>query len=77
MIQSNTFKVSRDYCILPNAISVAFAVCVILRIKIHNVELFGFDLRKNSNDNTLDILDKIAKNFKYVKLKYSKKFNFI
>ena len=59
IIKPNIIKINKNFCILPSAISIAFAIAILIRWHFKYIELAGFDLRKNSTDNTMDILSKI------------------
>ena len=77
IIKPNLLKINKDYCILPNAMSITFAIAVLIRWRFKYIELAGFDLRSNSTDNTKGILKRINKIKKKIILKNPKRLNII
>ena len=74
IIKPNKYSFKSDYCILPNAMSILFAIAIMVKLKFNEVELFGFDFKKNSKDNSLEMLNNI-KNIQKINFKYSKEYN--
>ena len=77
IIKPNLIKISKDFCILPSAISIAFAIAILIKFRFNYIELSGFDLRKSSADNTFDILKKMNKTKNKKTFKYLENLNII
>lgn len=77
IIKPNLIKIRKDFCVLPSAITIAFAIAILIKFKFNHIELSGFDLRKNSADNTFDILKKMNNTKNKVTFRYPKNFNII
>ena len=77
IIKPNLLTINKNYCILPNAMSIAFAIAVLIRWRFKYIELAGFDLRNNSADNTKGILKRINIIKKKIILKNPKDLNII
>ena len=77
IIKSNLLTINKNYCILPNAMSITFAIAVLIRWRFKYIELAGFDLRSNSADNTKSILKRINKIKKKIILKNPKDLNIV
>ena len=77
IIKPNLLTINKNYCILPNAMSITFAIAVLIRWRFKYIELAGFDLRNNSADNTKGILKRINIIKKKIILKNPKRLNII
>ena len=77
ILKPNLIKISKNFCILPSAISIAFAIAVLIKFRFNYIELCGFDLRKSSADNTFDILKDINKKKNKIDFRYLKNLNIL
>ena len=77
ILKPNLIKISKNFCILPSAITIAFAIAILIKFRFNHIELSGFDLRKSSADNTFDILKKINKTKNEVNFRYLKNLNIV
>lgn len=75
ILKPNKYVFKNDYCILPNTMAITFAVAIMIKLRFKQIEFMGFDFRKNSTDNSLEILNGIKNNFKKINFNYSNSFN--